>query len=73
LAYRRVCSSRAYSSCWPVEAPEKCVRLKSEPPNRRKSRKPSFVRLNGTPMRSSRSMIRGAQLAISRTGCWSAR
>ena len=53
----------------PVVAPEKCVRLKSEPPKRRRSRLPSAVRLNGTPIRSSRSMMRGAQLAISSTGC----
>ena len=33
------------------------VRLKREPPKRRRARWPSGVRLKGTPMRSSRSMI----------------
>ena len=57
----------------PVGAPAKNVRLKSDPPNWRSSRCPSGVRLNGTPIRSSRSMIRGAHVVISSTGGWSAR
>src|SRR5262249_51897274 len=73
VSQRRVCSSSAYSSCCPVVAPAKNVRLNSDPPNSRRSRCPSGVRLNGTPMRSSKSMILGPQLHISSSGGWSAR
>jgi hypothetical protein len=45
---------KAYSSCCPVVEPENAVRWWRVPPKRRKSIKPSGVRLNGTPMRSSR-------------------
>jgi hypothetical protein len=51
---RRACSSSAYRSCCPVVAPAYAVRWWSVPPKRRKSSSPSGVRLNMTPIRSSR-------------------
>ncbi len=54
-------------------APAKAVRWKSEPPKRRKSSRPSLVRLKGTPMRSSMKMMPGAASAIPLTGGWFAR
>ena len=51
-------------------APANAVRLYKVPPKRRKSSSPSGVRLKGTPMRSSRSMIPGAASHIFLTGGW---
>src|SRR6201984_510015 len=69
-SYLRTCSSSAYSSCCPVVAPANAVRLYNVPPKRRKSSNPSGVRLKGTPMRSSRSMIPGAASHMSLIGGW---